>query len=119
MATRKVDKAQWRDFLDGITHDLVGAQAEIEVEGLSLGSQIEAEWLGLFGLNYDPRADAVEVALDGVDHLIHAPRELWVDIDNKGLLTLEIVGSDQTRQIIRLREPLLLAAPQPARAHGR
>lgn len=118
MPTRKIDKAQWRDFLDGVTQDLVGAQAEIAVDGLALGSQIEAEWLGLFGLNYDPRADVIEVALDGLDHMIHAPRELWVNIDDKGLLTLEIVSADEIRQIIRLREPLLLAAPEPARADG-
>jgi len=118
MATRKIDKAQWRDFLDNITQELVGAQAEMAVAGLSLGSQIEAEWLSLFGFNYDPRADAIEIALDGVDHVVHAPRELWVDVDGKGLLTLEIVGADETRQIVRLREPLLLAPPEPARAPG-
>ena len=114
MATRKIDKAQWRDFLDNLTQELVGAQAEIEVAGLSLGRQIEAEWLGLFGFNYDPRADMIEVALDGVDHMIHAPRELWVDVNDKGLVTLEIVGADGMKQIVRLREPLRLASPQPA-----
>lgn len=119
MATRKIDKAQWRDFLDGITQDLVGAQAEMEISGLSLGSRIEAEWLSLFGFNYDPRADMIEVALDGVDHMIHAPRELWADIGDSGLFTLEIVGADGTRQVVRLREPLALAAPEPARADER
>jgi hypothetical protein len=118
MPTRKIDKAQWRDFLDAATQELVGAQAEVEVSGLSLGHQIEVKWLGLFGCNYDPRTDAIEIALDGVDHIIYEPRELWVDVSNKGLVTLEIVGSDETRQIVRLREPLLLAPPELARAVG-
>lgn len=118
MPTRKVDKAQWRDFLDAVTQELVGAQAEVEVAGLALGSQIEVKWLGLFGFNYDPRADAIEIALDGVDRIIQTPRELWVDVSAKGLVTLEIVGADEVRQIVRLREPLLLAPPQPAHAAG-
>lgn len=119
MPTRKIDKAHWRDFLDGVTQDLVGAQAEMEVAGLSLGSQIEAQWLSLFGLNYDPRADMIEVALDGVDHMVHAPRELWADVGDSGLITLEIVGADDNRRIIKLREPLRLAPPEPARAEPR
>jgi uncharacterized protein YuzE len=118
MPTRKIEKAHWRDFLDTATQELVGAQAEVQVAGLSLGSQIEVEWLGLFGFNYDPRTDTIEIALDGVDHIVQAPRELWVDIDDKGLVTLEIVGADETRQIVRLREPLRLAPPEPAKADG-
>jgi hypothetical protein len=111
MATRRIDKAQWRDFFDGLTHDLVGREAEVEVSSLGLGSRIAAEWLGLFGFNYDPRADVIEIALDGVDHLIHAPREVWADVESSGLAALEIVGADDTKQIVRLREPLLVAAP--------
>ena len=119
MAIRKIDKREWRDFLDGLTHDLVGREAEVEVAALGLGSRIAAEWLGLFGFNYDPRADVIEIALDGVDHMIQAPREVWADIGATGLTALEIVGSDGTKQIVRLREPLLLAALAHARADER
>lgn len=119
MPVRRIDKAQWRDFLVGVTQDLVGAHAETEVAGLVLGRRIDVEWLGLFGLNYEPRADAIEVALDGLDHLVHAPRELWADLDESGLKVLEIVGADGTRQVIRLREPLPVASTEPARAASR
>lgn len=117
MTTRRIDKAEWRDFMDSLTHDLVGRQAEVEIAALGLGTRIAAEWLGLFGFNYDPRADVIEIALDGVDHMIQSPRELWAEIGPAGLLAMEVIGGDDTKQIVRLREPLLLAAP--AHATGR
>jgi hypothetical protein len=118
MATRKIEKAQWRDFMDRLTHELVGRQAEVEVASLGLGARVEAEWLSLFGFNYDPRADVIEVALDGIDHMIHQPREVWAEIGVPGLAALEIVGPDDTKHIVRLREPVLLGVPERARAEG-
>ena len=42
---------------------------------LDLGDQTQAEWLPLLGISYDPRDDVVDIALDGLDHMIHKPRE--------------------------------------------
>jgi hypothetical protein len=114
MTTRKLDKPQWRPFFDGVSKLLEGKRAEIEVASLLLGDQIEAEWLPLMGIAYDPKDDLVEVALEGLDHLIHHPREIYVDDDVGGLLAIEIVTTDDVREIVKLRDPLLLPAP----AHG-
>jgi hypothetical protein len=56
------------------------------------------------------------VALEGLDHLIPNPREIYVDDDPLGLLTFEIVNADHAREIIRFRNPLAL--PAPARTSG-
>jgi hypothetical protein len=77
MATRKLDKRQWHTFFDRISRLLEGKQAEIEVASLALGDQVEAEWLPLVGIEYDPKDDLVEVALEGLDHLIPKPREIY------------------------------------------
>ena len=61
---------------------LEGKRAEIEVVSLRLGDQVEAEWLPLLGIAYDPNDDIVEIALEGLDHLIPNPREIYVE---KGL----------------------------------
>jgi hypothetical protein len=114
MAVRKLDKKQWRSFFDGVSKLLEGKRAEIEVASLSLGDQVEAEWLPLMGIAYDPKDDLVEVALEGLDHLIHHPREIYVDDDVGGLLAIEIVTTDDVREIVKLKDPLLLPAP----AHG-
>jgi hypothetical protein len=49
MAAQKLDKAEWAAFLAGLTKALEGAEAEIEVESLEIGDQVEANWLPLFG----------------------------------------------------------------------
>lgn len=111
MAIRKLEKSKWRTFFDGISKLLEGKRAEIEVASLALGDQIEAEWLPLLGLTYDPKDDLFEVALDGVDHLILKPREIHLDDDVGGLMSIEIVDADGAKQIIKLRDPLMLPAP--------
>ena len=41
MPTRKLDKKEWRSFLDRLSTTLEGKQAEIEVVSLQLGDQLK------------------------------------------------------------------------------
>lgn len=111
MAIVRLDKSEWRAFCDVMSKSLPGKQVEIEVASLTLGDQIAAEWLPLIGIVYDPKDDVVEIAMEGVDHLIPKPRELFADIGPGGLANLEIVDADGVRQIVRLRDPLMLPPP--------
>ena len=111
MTIRKLEKSKWHAFFDGLSKMLEGERAEIEVASLALGDQIEAEWLPLLGLAYDPKDDLFEVTLDGVDHMIRKPREIYLDDDAGGLMSIEIVDAEGTRQIVKLRDPLMLPAP--------
>jgi hypothetical protein len=109
MATVKLDKAAWQKTFDQMSKSLlVGKQVEIEVTGLHIGDQIEQEWIQLLGISYDPKNDLIEILVEGLDHLIHKPREVWVDHGAIGLASMEVVEADDVRQIIRLREPLML-----------
>jgi len=116
MTTRKLDKTQWRTFFDRLSTTLEGKQAEIEIASLRLGDQVEADWLPLLGIAYDPNDDIVEVALEGLDHLIPKPRELYAEEGPGGLTALEIIDADDVKQIVKLRDPLRLPAPSQARA---
>jgi hypothetical protein len=113
MPIAKLDKEVWHPYFDAVSKVLVGKRAEIEVDSLQLGSQIEAEWLPLLGIVYDPKSDIVEVVLEGLDHMIHHPREVYVDIDATGLNSVEVIDEDDERQIITLRDPLMLPSPSP------
>jgi hypothetical protein len=115
MTTRKLDKKQWRTFFDRVTKMLEGKRAEIEVVSLRLGDQVEAEWLPLLGIAYDPNDDIVEIALEGLDHLIPNPREIYVEEGRETVEALEVVDADDVRQIVRLRDPLMLPASTQAR----
>jgi hypothetical protein len=87
---------------------LVGKQVEIEATSLNIGDQIEQEWIQLLGITYDHKDDLIEILVEGLDHLIHKPREIWVDHGVIGLASMEVVDADDVKQIIRLREPLML-----------
>jgi hypothetical protein len=111
MSVQQVDRSGWSVFFDTFTKTLVGKRAEIEVASLAMGDQIEAEWAPLIGITYDHKDDLIEVALEGIDHLIPAPKEVYVDYDVGGLIAVEIIDSDGNSQIVKLKDPLALPAP--------
>ena len=115
MATRKLDKSEWQIFFDGVTGMLEGKQAEIEVASLRLGDQVAAAWLPLVGITYDPNDDLVEVALEGLDHMIRKPREIYIQEGAEGVTALEIIDADDVQQIVKLRDPVMLPASRQAR----
>lgn len=104
----KLEKDVWHPYFDAMSKMLTGKRAEIEVESLQLGNQIAAEWLPLLGITYDPKSDIVEVVLEGLDHMIHHPREVYVDVEAGGLTSVEVIAEDDERQIINLRDPIML-----------
>jgi hypothetical protein len=108
---RKLEKTEWQPFLDRVSKGLIGKLAEIEVASAKLGAQIEAEWVPLIGLAYDPKSDIVEIAVQGLDHMIRRPQELYVEEEAGRLISLEVIDSEGTRQIMKLKDPLMLAGP--------
>ena len=116
MAVRKIDKPEWQAFFDWLSQGLLGARAEIEVASLDLGDQIEAEWLPLLGITYDDKDNLLEIALDGVDHLIHGPQEVWADLNVGEMISIEVIDDRDVSQIIKLRQPLMLPSPSPPMA---
>jgi hypothetical protein len=112
MTIRKLEKLEWRPFFDAMSKILEAKVAEVEVASLHLGDQTQAEWLPLIGITYDLRDDAMEIALDGIDHMIRKPREIYLDDGGAGLTSLEIVDADGVRQIVKLKDQLMLPAPQ-------
>lgn len=114
---KQLEKSQWSIFFDRITNALLtGKRAEIEVASLKLGDQIEAEWLPLLGISYDPKDDVLDVELEGHDHQIGNPREIYVEAQGLELSSMEVIDADGTRHIVILRDPLALPAPSAAAA---
>ena len=116
MSVHEVAKSNWKPFFETLTRTLVGKRAEVEVASLDLGDQIEAQWAPLIGIVYDSKNDLIEVALEGLDHLILGPRQVYVDFDVGGLVGLEVIDADDSRQIVKLKDSLALPAPAEAAA---
>lgn len=108
MATVKLDKGVWQSYFDRMSKLVEGKQTEIEVASLEIGVQIEAKWVPLLGIAYDPKNDLLEILLEGLDHLIRHPRDIYVDQEAAGLNSIEVIDTDDVRQIIRLRDPIML-----------
>jgi len=112
MAIRKLERKEWRPYFEGLSK-LFGAKlAEVEVASLKLGDQAETKWVPLLGITYDPHDDVVDVALDGVDHLIEKPRAIYVDNGGAEMLSLEIDDAEGVKHIVKLKEPLELPPPR-------
>ncbi|MES3025455.1 MAG: DUF5335 domain-containing protein [Pseudomonadota bacterium] len=111
MATVQLEKTKWQRYFDAMSKILPNHEAEIEVNSLAIGAQTETEFAPLLGIVYDPKSDMLEVLLEGWDHTIFSPREVYVDHDGIKLKSLMILDGDGVQQIVRLREPLAL--PQP------
>jgi len=111
MALEKLDPAQWKEFFDRVSKELGAREVEIEVAGLDIGDEIEAEWIPFTGVSYDPRDDVLSVFSDRIEHMIRKPREVWVDFGVDGLHSLEVMDADNHKQIILLRNDLALPAP--------
>jgi hypothetical protein len=115
MTVRKLENAEWHGYFDRVSKPLPGKRAELGVVSLALGDQIEAEWVPMLGIVYDPKDNMLEIALDGLDHLISEPREIYVDEGAGGLIRFEAIDGAGVRHIVQLREPLTLPPPSPAR----
>lgn len=116
MKTTEIAHQDWSEFFDRVSGSLQGKQIRIEVDAPDLGAQIEASKLSLNGLSYDRKDDIFIIATEAIEHLVHAPRQIYVSGDEDGFDSLEITTADGGKQIISFSEPLALPATTSAPA---
>ena len=105
---RKLEKSEWASFLDRFDKGLADTQAEIEVASLNLGDQVQAEWVPLIGIVYDPKDDIVEVAVENLDHIIQRPQELYVEEEDGELSSLTVVDDEGVHHVVNFRRAVNL-----------
>lgn len=106
MSVRRLAKAEWKTYFDGVSRGAEGDKALVEVGGLMSRQQPVTKWLPLIGMTYEPKEDVLEIALEGFDHLIRKPKEISVDESPEGVVSFEIVDGDEQKQIVKLKEPI-------------
>ena len=111
MTIRRLERSEWRGLCIRATRGYLGKHVEIEIASLHIGAQLEARRLPLLGMTYDPHGDVLELLVGEVDHVIRAPRELYVYEQPLGLISLQIIDAEGVQQIVTLRDPLLLPGP--------
>lgn len=106
MMVRTLPKSEWNAYFDHLSKHLIGERAEVEIAGLASGDHIEARWVPLIGITYESKGDVLEIALEGLDHLIHQPRNIVVTDNPEGLESMEVVDSEGCKQVVKLMKPL-------------
>lgn len=112
MGPHKFERSKWMDVCAAASVEMLGKRAEIKVISPIEGILIEANWLPVLGIAYDAASDALKIMLEGVDHFVFQPRELYFDFGLGGVQSLGILDSEDAWQIVLLRDPLML--PRPA-----
>jgi hypothetical protein len=110
MPLTQLARSQWQAYFDRVSKAIGATRVQIEVVGLGLGDQMEADFIPLFGLSYDPKNDLLAVIAEGVDHLIRHPKQIHVDHELDWLHSIEAVDAENNRHIILLKGPLALPA---------
>jgi hypothetical protein len=111
MTTEKLDRSAWAGYFSAMSKVLPAKQAEIEVNSLRIGAQLEADYAPLLGIVYDHKSGILEVLLEGLDHTIANVRDVFVDHDGVNLKSVSVTDADGVQQVIRLRDPAMLPAP--------
>jgi len=109
---RSIIKKHWQGFFDSVTNALEGRRVEIEVVGLDLGDQIQAESLPLSGFTFDPKDDTFYVYFEDTEssfeHAIPHPREISIHMAGSGFDQVVVVDDDGRRQFVRIGQSLTL-----------
>lgn len=111
MTIRKLDRGEWDGLCLSVTRNCSGMQAMVEVMSVEFGCQPEVRRSPMLGMSYDPRNDVLELLIGDLDHLIRAPRELYVDDAPLGRMALQIVDAGGVRQIVTFQYPPMLPSP--------
>jgi len=111
MPRTQLAKPQWQAYFDRVSRTLGAKRVMIEITGLGLGDQVEAEWIPLLGLSYDPKDDVLVVVGEGLKHLISHPRQIHVEHELDWLQSVEAIDAEGNHHIVLLKDPLSLPVP--------
>src|SRR6185503_1362222 len=70
----------------------------------------------LQGITYDTADDLLDVSFDRLTHLIRHPRDIVIEERPEGVSSVAIALRDGSRQVIRLKQPLMVPATAGPRA---
>jgi hypothetical protein len=117
----EIPREAWQSTLEALTKEHENDVATIEIVGLDVGDQLEAEQIPFAYIEYDPHDDAVNVGVGGLDgrypavlrHEVAHPLSVFIrpsEVDEPVILTIEIRSSDEDVTLVSLRPRLELPA---------
>lgn len=102
MATRKLERSEWRQYFDAAAKQLPKMRVAISVMAEDLGVQPETEKSELIGVTYDSKDGCLEIITPSMTHQITNPTEIYVQEEQGELASIEVLTADGTKQVIEL-----------------
>lgn len=105
--TRRVPKDRLASYFDVYTKEFLRGDrpraVDVEVLEREFGDQLAVVGARLLGIAYDRDTEVLELEMDGGDHRISQPREVWIVEEQDGFLSaMQIVHSDDRRELVRV-----------------
>jgi hypothetical protein len=92
------------EFTKRFLRDESPEAVDVEVVQPDWGDQVLASGSRLLGITYDPHKDSLEFSLEGGDHRIIAPQEVWTVEEPDGFLSaVEVIHSDGSRDVVSVK----------------
>ena len=109
MTIKQLSKDKWSSFFSSFPKG--GQYEEVHIEAISdkIGDQIDAEWEPLKEICFDASNNELEITTQNVGHFIRAPSEVYVDETSSKQMMIEVLDSEGTKYILRIRNALALA----------
>ena len=107
--TRRIPREELASYFEAFTKHFLRDEStnvvDVEVLTPTLGDQLGIEGAHLVGVTYDPKTNAVELALESGDHRVVQPAEVWaVEETADGFVrAIELVHDDGAKDVVRLR----------------
>ena len=107
LETKRIPNDQLQEYFARFTKHFLLREStnavDVEVLAPDWGDQFAAEGAHLFGITYDPKAKSLEFELEGGDHRVLNPREVWTVEEFDGFVkAVEIVRDDGAREVARV-----------------
>lgn len=107
--TKQLKVEEWKSYFDAFTREHLRPEATgiatIQAVSPEIGDQTLAENARLLGISYDPHGKTLDVLLEGEDHMVFRPSEVWVlEGDREDCIaTFELVRDDGVKEILQVQ----------------
>jgi hypothetical protein len=108
MTSRVLEKSEWQSYFEKFAKATLGKQSHIEIIGPELGDQVLVNSIRMLGIAYEPKADLLEIALKGHDHLVPHPQKITVEEKDGMLVSFQVIDGEGQQQVVELRPAILL-----------
>jgi len=105
MTNRELQKSEWIPYFKLISTSVEDQSIDLEVAGLEIGDQIEAEWISFDGISYDSKADCIFIHTPVVDHTIVHPQKVMIAEEGDAIVTINI-KDEETTQMVHFHRPI-------------